>query len=66
MVYTCTKDTDPIEAERRRRVWYLIYNADKVTAAAMSRPVFLRSDEFRGPDATSLPTEAYVSGLGYD
>ncbi len=51
---------DPIEAERRRRVWFLIYNADKFEAAAHSKPVLLRSDEFIGPEATELPIELYV------
>ncbi|ORY32272.1 hypothetical protein BCR39DRAFT_492824 [Naematelia encephala] len=48
---------NPIEAERRRRVWFLLYNADKFEAASRSKPVLLRSDEFLGPEATDLPTE---------
>jgi hypothetical protein len=47
----------PIEAERRRRVWWLIHNADKYEAVAAARPVLLRSDEFMGPGAARLPIE---------
>ncbi|KAK8865914.1 hypothetical protein IAR55_001062 [Kwoniella newhampshirensis] len=47
----------PIEAERRRRVWFLIYNADKFEAISRSKPVLLRSDEFMGPESTKLPSE---------
>nr|XP_019015099.1 uncharacterized protein I206_01187 [Kwoniella pini CBS 10737]OCF53880.1 hypothetical protein I206_01187 [Kwoniella pini CBS 10737] len=48
---------DPIEAERRRRAWFLIYNADKFEAVARAKPVLLRPDEFLGPEATNFPTE---------
>nr|XP_019049210.1 hypothetical protein I302_02991 [Kwoniella bestiolae CBS 10118]OCF28140.1 hypothetical protein I302_02991 [Kwoniella bestiolae CBS 10118] len=48
---------DPIEAERRRRAWFLIYNADKFEALARAKPVLLRPDEFLGPEATNFPTE---------
>jgi hypothetical protein len=47
----------PIEAERRRRIWWLIHNADKYEAVAAARPVLLRSDEFMGTGAARLPTE---------
>ncbi|KAK4686266.1 DNA mismatch repair protein PMS2, partial [Tremellales sp. Uapishka_1] len=48
---------NPIEAERRRRVFFLIYNADKFEAASRAKPVLLRSDEFMGPEATNFPAE---------
>ncbi|WWC86219.1 uncharacterized protein L201_001092 [Kwoniella dendrophila CBS 6074] len=48
---------DHIEAERRRRAWFLIYNADKFEALARAKPVLLRPDEFLGPEATNFPTE---------
>ncbi|WRT64122.1 uncharacterized protein IL334_001051 [Kwoniella shivajii] len=48
---------DPIESERRRRAWFLIYNADKFEAVARAKPVLLRPDEFLGPEATNFPTE---------
>ncbi|WVQ85674.1 hypothetical protein IAT38_007840 [Cryptococcus sp. DSM 104549] len=48
---------DPIEAERRRRVWFLIYNADKFEAVARIKPVLLRSDEFMGTESTAFPSE---------
>ncbi|WWD17900.1 hypothetical protein CI109_102345 [Kwoniella shandongensis] len=48
---------NPIEAERRRRVWFLIYNADKFEAISRSKPILLRSDEFMGPESTKFPTE---------
>lgn len=51
---------DPIEAERRRRAWFLIYNADKFEAASRAKPVLLRSDEFMGAEATELPAEMSV------
>lgn len=51
---------DPIEAERRRRVWFLIYNADKFEAVSRGKPVLLRSDEFLGPEATEFPAEMWV------
>lgn len=48
---------NPVEAERRRRLWFLIYNADKFEAASRNKPVLLRSDEFLGPEASELPAE---------
>lgn len=60
MRYSLILDSDPIEAERRRRVWFLIYNADKFEAVSRQKPVLLRSDEFMGPEATELPAELYA------
>ncbi|RSH92934.1 hypothetical protein EHS25_008380 [Saitozyma podzolica] len=48
---------NPIEIERRRRIWFLIYNADKFEAVARNKPVLLPSDEFRGPESTELCAE---------
>ncbi|KIR67769.1 hypothetical protein I314_02186 [Cryptococcus bacillisporus CA1873] len=48
---------DPINAERGRRVWYLIYNADKFEAVSRQKPVLLRMDEFMGPESTAFPAE---------
>lgn len=58
--YTRTDKPAPIEAERRRRIWWLIHNADKFEAVASARPVLLPSDEFMGNGAARLPTEMYV------
>ncbi|WVQ97319.1 hypothetical protein IAU59_004430 [Kwoniella sp. CBS 9459] len=48
---------NPIESERRRRVWYNIHNADKFEAVSRGKPILLRSDEFMGPESTKLPAE---------
>lgn len=50
-------DLDPINAERGRRVWFLIYNADKFEAVSRQKPVLLRVDEFMGPESTEFPAE---------
>lgn len=50
-------DLDPINAERGRRVWFLIYNADKFEAVARQKPVLLRMDEFMGLESTEFPAE---------
>jgi hypothetical protein len=54
---TSLTTSDPIEIERRRRIWFLIYNADKFEAVARNKPVLLPSDEFRGPESTELCAE---------
>ncbi|WVR05865.1 hypothetical protein IAU60_002891 [Kwoniella sp. DSM 27419] len=51
------QDLNPIESERRRRVWFLLHNADKFEALSRSKPVLLRSDEFMGPESTTFPAE---------
>ncbi|EIW68075.1 hypothetical protein TREMEDRAFT_69554 [Tremella mesenterica DSM 1558] len=52
------EEVNPIEAERRRRMFFTIYNADKHEALARGRPVMMRSDEFmRPPETVALPTE---------
>ncbi|ORX35946.1 fungal-specific transcription factor domain-domain-containing protein [Kockovaella imperatae] len=48
---------NPIETERRRRVWFLIFNADKFEAVFRARPILLRPDEFVGPESTDMPAE---------
>ncbi|WVQ70978.1 hypothetical protein IAR50_000503 [Cryptococcus sp. DSM 104548] len=50
-------DLDPITAERGRRIWFLIYNADKFEAVSRQKPVLLRNDEFLGPESTVFPAE---------
>ncbi|OWZ34540.1 hypothetical protein C347_01924 [Cryptococcus neoformans AD2-60a] len=50
-------DLDPINAERGRRVWFLIYNADKFEAVSRQKPVLLRMDEFMGLESTEFPAE---------
>ncbi|GFZ43480.1 LOW QUALITY PROTEIN: hypothetical protein JCM24511_01200 [Saitozyma sp. JCM 24511] len=59
---------NPIEIERRRRIWFLIYNADKFEAVARNKPVLLPSDEFRGPESTELCAElrAVVPSAGVE
>ncbi|RSH76559.1 uncharacterized protein EHS24_005548 [Apiotrichum porosum] len=56
----------PIDAERGRRVWFLIHNADKVEAISNNRPILLRSDEFRGPGSAELPRELHDSSITAD
>ncbi|OCF39525.1 hypothetical protein I317_06684 [Kwoniella heveanensis CBS 569] len=48
---------NPIESERRRRVWFNIHNADKFEAVSKGKPILLRSDEFMGSESTKLPAE---------
>ncbi|TYJ57555.1 hypothetical protein B9479_001637 [Cryptococcus floricola] len=54
---------DPITAERGRRIWFLIYNADKFEAVARHKPVLLRDDEFFGPESTLFPAEVDDSAI---
>ncbi|ODO11771.1 hypothetical protein I350_00555 [Cryptococcus amylolentus CBS 6273] len=54
---------DPITAERGRRIWFLIYNADKFEAVARHKPVLLRNDEFLGPESTLFPAEVDDSAI---
>ncbi|OWZ80458.1 hypothetical protein C365_00930 [Cryptococcus neoformans Bt85] len=49
---------NPIEAERRRRTWCLIRNADTFEAVLTDRPVSFRSDDFvNDTDSVELPKE---------
>jgi hypothetical protein len=49
---------DPIESQRRRRLWFMLFNADKFEAAVRTKPVLLPSDEFMSPpETTALPIE---------
>jgi hypothetical protein len=59
---------DPVDSERRRRIFFLIYNADKYrwvshlrladdSGALQARPILLRSDEFVGPESVNQPAE---------
>lgn len=49
---------DPIESQRRRRLWFMLFNADKFEAAVRTKPVLLPSDEFMcPPETTALPLE---------
>lgn len=54
--------SDPIEAERRRRTWCLIRNADTFEAVLTDRPVSFRSDDFvNDTDSVELPKELWVT-----
>ncbi|WVQ91623.1 hypothetical protein IAS59_005424 [Cryptococcus gattii] len=49
---------NPIEAERRRRMWSLIRNAGTFEAVLTDRPVSFRSDDFvNDTDSAELPKE---------
>ncbi|ADV25056.1 Hypothetical Protein CGB_K4620C [Cryptococcus gattii WM276] len=53
---------DPIEAERRRRMWSLIRNAGTFEAVLTDRPVSFRSDDFvNDTDSAELPKELWVT-----
>ncbi|WVQ78291.1 hypothetical protein IAT38_000376 [Cryptococcus sp. DSM 104549] len=50
------KGLDPIESEMRRRVYWLLFQADKSSACTRARTICLRLDDANPPDRTPLIT----------
>ncbi|WVQ71704.1 hypothetical protein IAR50_001245 [Cryptococcus sp. DSM 104548] len=58
------KDLNPVEGEMRRRMFWLLFQSDKMTSCLLSRPIYLRLDEVVDLQLPLEIDDEYISSNG--